>query len=78
MLASCGTAEPQPSAQGTAPASTAPSSGESGPETFTGAARPVSTDLRAPWSVAFRNDTALISERDSGRILELADDGARG
>lgn len=34
------------------------------------------TGLEAPWSVAFLGDTALVSERDSGRILELADDGS--
>ena len=31
--------------------------------------------LGSPWSVVFRDDVALVSERDSGRILELADDG---
>ena len=31
--------------------------------------------LNAPWSIVFRGDTALVSERDSGRILELTDDG---
>lgn len=33
------------------------------------------TELEAPWSLAFRNDTPLLSERDSARILELAADG---
>lgn len=36
----------------------------------------VTTGLEAPWSVAFVGETALVSERDSGRILELADDGS--
>jgi glucose/arabinose dehydrogenase len=36
----------------------------------------VVTGLEAPWSVAFVGDTALISERDSGRILEVLDDGS--
>jgi glucose/arabinose dehydrogenase len=35
----------------------------------------VVTDLDAPWSVAFRDGTPLVSERDSGRILELDEDG---
>lgn len=36
----------------------------------------LATDLRAPWSVTFAADTALISERDSARILELDSDGS--
>jgi glucose/arabinose dehydrogenase len=35
----------------------------------------VATGLEAPWSVVFRNGTPLVSERDSGRILELSPDG---
>jgi len=34
----------------------------------------LSTGLQSPWSVAFLGATALVSERDTGRILEL--DGA--
>ncbi|WP_029251688.1 PQQ-dependent sugar dehydrogenase [Paraoerskovia marina] len=41
--------------------------------TATGAA----TGLQAPWSVAFVDDVALVSERDSGRILEVTEGGAR-
>lgn len=36
----------------------------------------VVTGLDAPWSVAFAGDTALVSERDSGRVLEVLDDGS--
>ncbi len=36
----------------------------------------MASELAAPWSVTFFGDTALLSERDSGRILEL--DGAGG
>lgn len=32
-------------------------------------------DLAAPWSIAFVEGTALISERDTARILEIAEDG---
>lgn len=32
--------------------------------------------LDAPWALAFHREVALLSERDSGRILELAADGA--
>lgn len=35
----------------------------------------VAEGLESPWSIAFHGDAALISERDSGRILELAADG---
>lgn len=31
----------------------------------------ISSDLDAPWSIAFHDRTPLVSERDSGRILEL-------
>ena len=33
--------------------------------------------LITPWSVAFLGDTALISERDTGNILELTGDTTR-
>lgn len=32
-------------------------------------------DLAAPWSIAFHDGTALISERDTARILEISDAG---
>lgn len=35
----------------------------------------LATGLAAPWSIAFHGETALISERDSARILELTDAG---
>ncbi len=35
----------------------------------------LATGLEAPWSIAFAGDAALISERDSGRILELTPAG---
>lgn len=38
-------------------------------------ARAAVTDLSAPWSVVFVGSTALISERDSGRILEVDPSG---
>ena len=36
----------------------------------------VTTGLQAPWAIAFHGGAALLSERDSARILELAPDGA--
>lgn len=35
----------------------------------------IAANLEAPWSIAFYEDTTLISERDSGRILELDTSG---
>lgn len=40
------------------------------------AADVVTEELDAPWSIAFHEDTPLVSERDSGRILELGEDGS--
>jgi glucose/arabinose dehydrogenase len=37
--------------------------------------RTIVEGLDVPWSLAFHGETALVSERDSGRILEIADDG---
>ncbi|WP_407360521.1 PQQ-dependent sugar dehydrogenase [Microbacterium sp. LBN7] len=65
-LTAC-TSEPAPrppSATSAAPSSVEPAD-----------ATVVAQDLDAPWSIAFRDDVALISERDSARILELSDDG---
>lgn len=36
----------------------------------------VSTDLHAPWSIAFHEDTPLVSERDTAHILEISDNGS--
>ena len=38
-------------------------------------AETIATGLDAPWSVAFAGSTALISERDTGRILSVNPDG---
>lgn len=35
----------------------------------------VADGLEAPWSIAFAGETPLVSERDSGRILEISADG---
>lgn len=37
----------------------------------------LASGLEAPWSIAFDGETALLSERDSGRIFELDGDGAQ-
>ncbi|MGV8847769.1 PQQ-dependent sugar dehydrogenase [Tessaracoccus sp.] len=36
----------------------------------------VATGLESPWSVVFHTGVAIVSERDSGRILEVAEDGS--
>jgi glucose/arabinose dehydrogenase len=36
----------------------------------------IAEGLDAPWSIAFHDGIPLVSERDSGRVLELGDDGA--
>ena len=41
-----------------------------------GAPTTVATGLDAPWSVVLLDGTPLVSERDSARILELAEDGS--
>jgi glucose/arabinose dehydrogenase len=60
---------PTPSSAGASASATA------GNATPAGAPQAVATGLEAPWSVVFRNGTPLVSERDSGRILELSPDG---
>ena len=81
LLASCtvepdrgaGTAGPDatgsaaPDATGTAPPGTTGS--------VSGAVEIISTGLAAPWSIAFLDDIPLLSERDSGRVLELDGEG---
>ncbi|MFE5410918.1 hypothetical protein [Microbacterium sp. NPDC056569] len=44
--------------------------------TALGGVREIATGLEAPWSIVFVDGTALVSERDSGRILEIAQDGS--
>ncbi|WP_182346716.1 PQQ-dependent sugar dehydrogenase [Tomitella gaofuii] len=56
-----------PSGSGDTPA-------EPGP--LTGTAVDVATGLDAPWSIVFLGRTPLVSERDSGRIREVARDGS--
>lgn len=60
-----------------APTSSSPASGPagaSGPAAL-GAASVIVERLEAPWSIAFHEGTALVSERDTARILEVAEDG---
>jgi glucose/arabinose dehydrogenase len=59
-----------------APAGTSPGTGDTNEDTG-GDAEVVVDGLEAPWSLTFHGDTPLVSERDTARILELDDSGAR-
>ena len=56
------------------PSATSRASG-SGESAVSGNVSTLASGLDAPWSIAFDGQTALLSERDSGRILEFAGDG---
>lgn len=63
---------------GTASASRGSGSSDAGSESSApGADSPevVATGLESPWSIAFHGQTMLVSERDSGRILEVSAGG---
>ncbi|MGA7205614.1 MAG: PQQ-dependent sugar dehydrogenase [Specibacter sp.] len=72
LLAACTAATPEPSPT---PAPTALASGNAVP---LGSGTDLATGLAAPWSmVPLADGTSLVSERDSGRVLEVAADGAK-
>lgn len=68
LLASCTAAEPTPPRSSSQQEAAAGTAVPTDPVT-------VAADLEAPWSIVFLRGTPLVSERDSGRILELAADG---
>lgn len=76
LLAGCA-AEPdaQPGPSGTASSSAPAGSASASPGTL-GEPEVLVEGLDAPWSIAFHDDVALVSERDSARILEVSADGA--
>jgi len=68
--AGCTAPEPTASPPATAPTPPAAAAAPQGdPKIFV-------KGLDAPWSVVFADGTPLVSERDSGRILEVAEDGS--
>lgn len=80
-LAACGPAAPAPSPSASAPTATPePSPSHTAqpivPLEPTGQLRDIATGLTSPWSVVrLDNDSALISERDTARIIELTPAG---
>ncbi|GAA3967626.1 PQQ-dependent sugar dehydrogenase [Gordonia caeni] len=75
LLTACGDGD-------TAPESTAGSAAESSAATAPSPGAPaeptvITTALEAPWSIVFYGETPLVSERDSGRIVELDASGAQ-
>lgn len=64
------------SSSGPAPSGSSSASGSAPTEEPVGNVEVLASGLAAPWSIAFHDDTALVSERDSGRILELGPTGA--
>lgn len=89
LLAGC-TAAPAPAPATTSPAPATSATPPSAPAssvpatdpapaaaaTIAGTPQPVATGLKAPWSVVFRDGTPLVSERNSGQVLELSPDGS--
>jgi glucose/arabinose dehydrogenase len=71
-LAGCTAGDDEPSRS----ARTAPDDLGSGEVAPVGTPTDVVTGLDAPWSIVFADDSALISERGSGKILELQEDGS--
>jgi glucose/arabinose dehydrogenase len=88
LLAGCTAPPPSPTSTFPAPTFSAPVTSapvtsapaveppRPAPAAISGTPQPVATGLAAPWSVVFRDGTPLVSERNSGRILELAPDGS--
>lgn len=62
-------------AVGTAQDPGVPSPGAPTSVAISGDAEVIAEGLDVPWSIAFHDGVALISERDSGRVVELAADG---
>ncbi|MEU4454521.1 PQQ-dependent sugar dehydrogenase [Nocardioides sp. NPDC023903] len=73
VLAGCAASPDQ--APSTDPSQTPETAQPGGTASSSGNVDTVASGLDVPWSIAFHGNAALLSERDSGRILELARDG---
>ncbi|WP_150953307.1 PQQ-dependent sugar dehydrogenase [Microbacterium testaceum] len=76
MAALAGCAPEVESIGSPSPSASAPAASPGEPERAaavfpSGDPQPVATGLTTPWSVAFRGDTAFVSQRDTGEILEI-------
>lgn len=68
LLVAC---TPQPSASVPTATSTPSTTPPAAPDTV----EQIAEGLDAPWSIAFHGGAALVSERDSGRVVEIEQDG---
>jgi glucose/arabinose dehydrogenase len=79
-LTACSPSEREPAEESTSASESpsAPVTSEAAPAAVlpTGEPEVVASGLDTPWSVAFLGETALISDRDDGDILELLPDGS--
>ncbi|WP_019147698.1 PQQ-dependent sugar dehydrogenase [Timonella senegalensis] len=89
LLGACGTDTPVPTPTASTPRSSTPpenspsSTSSTPPESaetpdlseVLGSPEVVARDLKAPWSIVFVGETLLMSERDTGRILQLGVEG---
>lgn len=77
-LAACSSDGEDTGADTSAPTSSSarPDDGPGTAERAEPGTRTIAQGLQAPWSIAFHGRTALVSERDSGRILELTSGGS--
>lgn len=82
-LTACSPAATEPTPSATAPRPTPSATASEPAPTPTASAAPLPTTpetfadgLAAPWSIVFAGDSVLVSERDSGRIVEIAPDGS--
>lgn len=75
ILTGCA-AEPEPEDTTTSPAQTeAPEADNVLEPMETGEVQVIAENLDAPWSIVFVDDTPVVSERDTGRIVEIDENG---